>query len=384
MNRTKRAWSKTVGERPHRVRVYEVAGGSMLYRSVFVRGNENRRSLGHRDKARALRQARELVRQLESHEAGVASGSVTLAMLVRLYTGSPAFAMKKERTQVADNRTLARVVAFFGPNRRVNSLSESDADRYVQARSVGDPRIERIRHGKATRTRTVCADLIALSTALNWGARHREPNGDRLLGENPLALYKRPTEKNPRRPVMTHETYQRLLNAAPSIHPLLTLALIVAEGTGRRLSAWRQLRWDDIDFGTNNILWRAENDKKGYEQSVPMLSSVREALERARHERLAFGTVWVFCLAKTSAGPVSRHTLDAWLRKAYEKTKAERGTGSLWHALRRKWATERKHLPVVDIAAAGGWRDVQTVLECYMREDAATIKQVIEGAVRVS
>ena len=37
----------------------------------------------------------------------------------------------------------------------------------------------------------------------------------------------------------------------------------------------------------------------------------------------------------------------------------------MWHSYRRKWATERKHLPLVDVAAAGGWNDKTTLLECY-------------------
>ena len=29
--------------------------------------------------------------------------------------------------------------------------------------------------------------------------------------------------------------------------------------------------------------------------------------------------------------------------------------GGLWHPYRRAWAISRKHLPTVDVAAAGGW-----------------------------
>src|SRR2546422_4453176 len=47
-----------------------------------------------------------------------------------------------------------------------------------------------------------------------------------------------PREKNPKRPVMLHDIYLRLLAVADQVHPLLKLALIVAEGTGRRISAW--------------------------------------------------------------------------------------------------------------------------------------------------
>jgi hypothetical protein len=42
-------------------------------------------------------------------------------------------------------------------------------------------------------------------------------------------------------------------------------------------------------------------------------------------------------------------------------------------------ATERKHLPLKDVAAAGGLRDVETLLECYQQPDADTLRAVMEG-----
>src|SRR2546430_16744759 len=68
----------------------------------------------------------------------------------------------------------------------------------------------------------------------------------------------------------SHDVYLRLLEVADQVHPLLKLALIVAEGTGRRISAWCNLRWDDVDFQNGTIRWRAETDKTGHEQIVPM------------------------------------------------------------------------------------------------------------------
>ncbi len=38
---------------------------------------------------------------------------------------------------------------------------------------------------------------------------------------------------------MSHDVYLKLLEVAPRVHSLLPLALIVAEGAGRRISAWR-------------------------------------------------------------------------------------------------------------------------------------------------
>jgi hypothetical protein len=41
--------------------------------------------------------------------------------------------------------------------------------------------------------------------------------------------------------------------------------------------------------------------------------------------------------------------------------------GSLWHAYRRAWATSRKNHPLKDVAAAGGWRDTETLLQVYQQ-----------------
>jgi integrase len=47
-------------------------------------------------------------------------------------------------------------------------------------------------------------------------------------------------------------------DAASFLVRSVSLALVVAEGTGRRISAWRTLVWDDIDFETGTIRWCPE------------------------------------------------------------------------------------------------------------------------------
>ncbi len=52
--------------------------------------------------------------------------------------------------------------------------------------------------------------------------------------------------------------------------------------------------------------------------------------------------------------------------------------GTLWHAFRRKWATERKHLPDVDVvAAAGGWSDTTTLRCVYQQADQEGMYRVV-------
>ena len=69
--------------------------------------------------------------------------------------------------------------------------------------------------------------------------------------------------------------------------------------------------------------------------------------------------------------------MDKWLRKGRELTGLEPLKGSLWHAYRRKRGTDRKHLPDVDVAAAGGWKNTVSLKTAYQQADAETILRVV-------
>ncbi len=312
-----------------------------------------------------------------ANEHALEEESVTLGMLAKLYLDSPQHAAKRERTRRDDKHKLDRVVAFLGADRNILSLSESDVHRYTLARRQGDAALQGVKAGGTVRDRAIEADLLMLHRALNWGQRERNSTGRRLLKENPWHGIRLPRERNPRRPLMSHTTYLKLLEVAGQVHPLLKLALTVAEGTGRRISAWRNLRWEDVDFQAETIRWRAEHDKSGFEDVRPMSEAVQEALREARRLQRAIGSAPVFPAPKDPTRPCDRHLLDNWLRRAFPKAGITQQPGGLWHTLRRKWATERKGYPVKDVAAAGGWRDERTILTSYQQADAATVKQVV-------
>jgi integrase len=169
----------------------------------------------------------------------------------------------------------------------------------------------------------------------------------------------------------------KLLAAAQRVHPLLKLALIVAEGTGRRRSAWRNLFWDDSRFDAGTIHWRAAHDKQGYEQVVPMTDSVQQALSAAQRAQQTIGNTAVFPAPKNPMQSCGRYVLDGWLRKAYQLAGLPRQPGGIWHSLHRNWATEQKGYPIKDVALAGGWRTERTVLSSYQQADAETVRQVV-------
>ena len=377
MTRTRSPWSKSIGERGHRVRLYEARPGGPIMRSTWINGKEDRKSLGHRDRELATRQAYELLQGVLANVQAIEDESLTLGMLQTLYLASPQHAAKRERTQQNDKQALARVIGFLGSARNVLSLSESDVKRFTSARRQGETGLESLKKGTTVRNRTIEQDLLILCRALNWAQRERTSTGRRLLRENPLQGIRLPRERNPRRPVMSHTTYLALLKVADKVHPLLKLALVLAEGTGRRISAWRNLRWDDVDLQEGTIRWRAEHDKGGYEDTRPMSDAVSEALREARKAQKAIGSAPVFPAPKDPAKACDRHLLDNWLRKAFAQAEIEQEPGGMWHTLRRKWATERKGYPVKDVAAAGGWRDERTILTSYQQSDAATVRQVV-------
>ena len=74
---------------------------------------------------------------------------------------------------------------------------------------------------------------------------------------------------------------------------------------------------------------------------------------------------------------MGRHLFDKWLSVAEAKAELSKLDGSLWHAYRRKWASERKHFPLKDVADAGGWKDVNTLLEIYQQADEESVLAVM-------
>ncbi len=81
---------------------------------------------------------------------------------------------------------------------------------------------------------------------------------------------------------------------------------------------------------------------------------------------------------------MTRHLADKWLRKGEKLAGLEPLRGTLWHSYRRKWATERKHMPDVDVAHAGGWKNTVSLETAYQQADAETTLRVVleAGALR--
>jgi integrase len=101
---------------------------------------------------------------------------------------------------------------------------------------------------------------------------------------------------------------------------------------------------------------------------------------RSFQRELGAPSGYVFSAPRATDGVMDRHLFDKWLTVAEKTAKVPKLDGSLWHSYRRKWASEHKHLPLKDVAAAGGWKDVNTLLEIYQHSDDESVLAVMSEA----
>ena len=374
-------WRRSLGERGLRVYLFERTPGGNLYREVYVGGKRvaAKKSLRHRDKERAEADAYMVLAKLKAREEALTRGKLTLSALFDIYVVSPAFREKKPSTQRDDRQRLHRLVQYLGRERDVRSLCDSDVKRFRQARLCGECRSG----DRPVRDRTAAMDLQTLKAMLNWATRQRDSRGQALLERNPLRGVTVPVEKNPRRPVETYDRFLKLMEVAEEVDWRLPLVLSLVESMGQRITAILRLQRGDVDLRRAPHGWirfGAENQKTGREHCVPLTEETVGIL-RSHMTRLAVGAeTWLFPDAAKPDHPVERPAMSRRLLKAYAVAGLERPDGGLWHAWRRKWATERKGMSVKDVAAAGGWRDERTLLRSYQLPDLETIVDVTLNA----
>ncbi len=341
----------TTGEKgTNRVRAFWHKSGKLFleYRRT---GRKVRQSLGHADWGRAKMEAEDLAAQLRRPDH---RDAVSLATLFENYLREVT-PTKSHRKQQHDRRTVGLVVRILGGARLAADLTHRDAVRYAtERRRIGDLRP---RKGDAppppVGPRMIAYDLHFLRAVLHWGV------GAGWLDRNPLAGFRIVEEANPCRPVFTEEQYQALLGVAGTFPPAFRLLLELAHETGHRIGALLALRWSDVDLGTGRIRWRAASDKIGWEHSTPLTATARAAFETYRAAHPGIGDSPVF--------PGSRHLCRDWMERAQKRAGLPPEKGRGWHALRRHFASELRHVPLRDLCDLGGWKDSTTVVKCYQR-----------------
>jgi hypothetical protein len=400
-------WSYSAGTRPNTVTVYEREAGGMLYARAWDAtarngaGNWRRESLKHRNKQRAKRYAIDEAAKLQKGEAALTHHKVTIAQVFASYQQHRT-PRKSATEQQADERRVemwTRVLRNIDPH----NVSLAQWEGFIDARQSGaidargNPVPEKDR--TAVRVRPVEADCLWLRWVFNWAAKWRLADGRYLMRENPIRGFETPTEKNPLRPVATQDRYEAVRKVSDQVRmeapgskkaklqrSYLSELLDIANGTGRRLSAVCELRYDALRLERTKtaphgaIRWPEDTDKEEREWCAPISPSVRAAIDRILRERPGIGAAPLFPSPDNPAEPISRHLAHRWMVKAEKLAGLAPLKGSKWHAYRRKWGTERKHLSPIDAAAAGGWKSVAALQRSYQQADEATMLEVVLGA----
>ncbi len=381
----KPGWSWATGEKgKNRVRVYD-RGSRGIFLDVSVRdpllgtATRKRISLGRVDRDTAKRKAEELAAALRG-SGQLESSTLALGVLFDSYE-THVTPTKGVGAREHDHRTLEMMRRYFGAQRSVESLDRRDWDAFIRDRRAGTLRPTGVDEARMVRSRTVQRDLRLLLAVFNWATVVRKADGKRLLTESPFAGFTVPHEDNPHRPILTHDEFEQLLAAAPSVSPAMETLLLLANETGHRINSIRMLRWSDVDFHADTIRWRGEQDKIGYEHVTPLVEAAKLALirHRARVASANDNSPWVFPAPEDATQPMSRHLARDWWQRAEAAAGIARVPGRGWHSLRRKFATELKGASLKDLCALGGWKDHNTILECYQQPDPDTMRVALEN-----
>lgn len=359
------------------------------------------KSLRHGDWKRAEEQARALAARLALIRlSGERPGQLTIAQLHALYVTHRGGLLSAARRQEVE-KAFGLFRRHVGDDFRVSDLSRHQVETYTAARLGGALRTTRGGNsGRKVRAGTVAKELGVIQAALNWAETYRK-NGQPLIPSNPIRRVPLPAELNPARPVASGERYQRLLEVADRVDPegVFRTMLQVAWYTGRRLGSIVSLRACDVllnpaqvaaalaEAGREEYLaaewpaairWDAEADKEGVEWIVPIPGALRQLLEEYIRARGLLGGALLFPARRDAARPLPKETAYYWMRRAEQLTGLPHQRRGGWHALRRAWATARKHLPLQDVMAAGGWRDPSALQRAYQHADPQTVRAVME------
>ncbi len=361
----------------NRVRVFPDPKTGLFQVEWRENGRRRTRSLGHRDWARAKRQADEFAAGFVGPElngkAQAEPEPLTLERLFDIY-GEEVTPTKGCQSRLHDRAAMKMFLGFLGRNRDPATLSRRDWDRFIRARRSGEVGPS----GKPVSDRTIEHDLKLLIAVLNWAAKSRDEQGRLLLDSNPLRGLRTPKEKNPTRVLLTQAEYEALLGVSAEMDWRFRVAFVLAHETGHRIGAIRQLRWSDIDTETKTVRWRGEHDKSGYEHRTPLTVQALAVLDEARQGSFSPGDLPVLPTFKDPSTCVSRWLVRDWWQKAEARAGLEPKRGRGWHSLRRKFASDLMNQPLKVLCELGGWQTARTVLQCYQRADEDQLRRALE------
>lgn len=344
-------------------------------------GRRRQRSLGHRDWDLAKKQADQFAAEYVEPAPEEDGQPVTLAKLFDIYL-KEVTPTKSPYTQKHDHRAAKMFMAYFGPDREVASLDRRDWDAFIRARGSGRTGPRGTGRSGGVRNRTIEQNLQFLRAVMNWALVAFDERGQPLLERNPFQGFPLPREKNPVRPTISEDEYQRLLEVAPSIDWRFEVVLVLCHETGHRIGAVRTLQWSDIDLEQEVVRWRGDTEKTGYEHHTPMSEEAVRILAKAREHNPGTVDRPVLPAPGDPTQSISRHLARDWWRRAEKLAELEPKRGRGYHSLRRKFASELMDQPTKVLCELGGWKEPMTIVKCYQHPDQQQLRAALQARTR--
>lgn len=219
----------------------------------------------------------------------------------------------------------------------------------------------------------------------------------------PDTITLRPREKNPRRPVASHQRFVKTLEKADAVDAegRLRCVLQLVRYTGRRETAVLKLTADDVLLSVERVRerlatlghderladhyvhgaihWVRDVDKDGRERVTPLSREARAAVDAYLRRRPTLGAALLFAAPYAPGKPLGKPTAWAWLRKAERRAGLPKLAGGAYHPYRRLWASERAGLPDAAVAEAGGWKDERVMKASYQRVSGDVVLAAVEA-----
>ncbi len=427
-----RPWKQVVGTSPAVV-VYERTLGGTLHARIWDPGINNwrKRSLGHRDRVKAVAWAQERVQELAAVKAaergtqvtqradgdGVVTATTAVlqgpptvrgVMLLYLLHRTPT---KKPLQQAEDRRRAQMWTQLYG-DRVVPTLGSSEWTAFIRDRRAGviDPHGHAVPEPDRQRVteRTVDADLVFAIAVFNWAVQWPRPGnaGLMLLERNPWAgagkgvkrVLARPSSRRVQRAIAPTARYHatmavaaqvtvwvpvdaaegchnargraRRQRQAPSALPVL---LLMAYHTGRRIAALCALTRDRLIWQDGVITHvRFPPLKDEDEVDIPVRSEVGAALALQCQRMAAYGD----CVGLTWSprAPVfpRLQRLLAWRPGDPEPAAIDR-----WQA--SKWLRKAEGLAKLEKLPRGLWHPYRRAWNTRRKHQPARDRQFLAG-----
>lgn len=297
-------------------------------------------------------------------------------------------------------KALTALQNFFGKGFVAEEFTPDDWRRYQSKREKGviDHQgyyVEDPDERRPVSAATADGDLQVLKQVFIWATE------EELLGRVPARKMKPRTNPDPPRPIVGDDLLEGLRKEArkltmrlrgdgenEEVPTYLPEMIEVADGTGQRLGAIINLRVGDLELDRSRygvVRWRAEHDKNRQTRRVPIPERVRRAVDRQLerlpdllgHEILhEDDPLWP---APDSDGRLRKDVAIGWLQEAEREVRGYHVKGFGFHAFRRRWATENKHLPRKTAAHMGGWKGPHTMERVYQTVTEQDMEQALFG-----